>query len=78
MFNTLTRTFECDIDLVQFSCKRVSFERLADNTFTVKSDLRMPRSSMCSFIERLIKRRAGEFKFYSGNASKPTGYFYQN
>ena len=78
MFSKLTRAFACDIDLTRFSCKRVRFERLSDNTFNVISDLRMPRACMSGFIERLIKRRAGQYKSYSGNASKPAGYFYND
>lgn len=78
MFSKLTRTFECDIDLTVHSCKRVSFVKGTGNMFTVKSYLRMPRSCMCSFVERLIRRRVGEYKFYSGNASKPEAYFYHN
>ena len=78
MFSKLTRSFTCDVDLTLFSCKRVRFIKHKGNRYMVHSNLTMPRSCMVSFVERVIKRRVGSFKWVLGNCSKPDGYLFRD
>lgn len=76
--HTLDITLDSDIDLRQLACKRVAIEQLPNGRYRLTSTLRLYRCEVATFAYRLLKRRRSGMQAYSGNASRPTGYFWRH
>jgi hypothetical protein len=71
-------TLDSDIDLRALACKRVSIEQLPDGRYRLTSAIRLYRCEGASFAHRLLRRRRPGMQAYSGNASRPTGYYWRH
>ena len=71
----LAIVLKSDIDLSQYSSRRIRIEAIGAGEFRVTSTLRFWSCERHNFVGRYIRRRAPQCVFYSGNASAPTGYF---
>lgn len=72
----IDKIIECDKDLTVLTSHRVLFERIDDRTFRVTSHLKLHKSEVAKFVERIIWRNFGKPKWVRGLCSSPSGYIY--
>lgn len=71
----LTVELDSDMDLTTLASSRVQVEGIAPNRYRITPQLKLYKCEGHSFVCRYIRRRAPQLAWFTGNASRPTGYF---
>jgi len=71
----LTVELDSDLDLTALASRRVQIEAVAMNRYRISPQVRLYKCEGHSFVSRYLRRRAPQLGWFTGNASRPTGYF---
>lgn len=67
---------DSDRDLTQLACRRLQVQRIGPDSYAVRSTVRLYRSEIRPFVQRVIRRRLPGLAYITGGCSAPAGYFW--